>query len=441
LKQLLEWLGGENFDGIIVFDECHKAKNLVPCGSAKPTKTGLAVLELQEKLPNARIVYASATGASEPKNMAYMVRLGLWGPNTPFADFNDFIQSIEKRGVGAMEIVAMDMKLRGMYMARQLSFNGVSFSIEEIPLRPDYVQMYDNTVKLWVEMKENFQDALDLIDHDGKLRKTIWGQFWSSHQRFFKYLCMACKVPHVVELARKALKNKKCVVIGLQSTGEARTLEQLDECGEISDFISTARGVLQNLIEKYFPLIDHQTGRIKTNSSINPNPINTQTESNNNNTNTSQTNGGPKSKNSQRVNSILQRLSSYTNQTSQSTKTDLKKSNNKSNRKRRSSSMSSLNSNRSSGSSHRSSPSINSFKSDLESDENFDEDDNVVGNDEDDADELDDLFDTSFDDSDLDKLTDFDDDLLFEKNDNKKVRLEKTFFLNKIFYQRYLKSR
>jgi hypothetical protein len=148
LKQLLQWLGGDSFDGVIVFDECHKAKNLVPCGSAKPTKTGLAVLELQEKLPNARIVYASATGASEPKNMAYMVRLGLWGPSTPFADFNDFIQSIEKRGVGAMEIVAMDMKLRGMYIARQLSFSGVSFSIEEIPLRSNYVQMYDNAVKL-----------------------------------------------------------------------------------------------------------------------------------------------------------------------------------------------------------------------------------------------------------------------------------------------------
>ena len=30
-------------------------------------------------------------------------------------------------GVGAMEIVAMDMKLRGMYIARQLSFQGIEF--------------------------------------------------------------------------------------------------------------------------------------------------------------------------------------------------------------------------------------------------------------------------------------------------------------------------
>lgn len=148
LKQLVQWLGGEAFDGVIVFDECHKAKNLVPYGSARPTKTGLAVLELQERLPNARIVYASATGASEPKNMAYMVRLGMWGPQTPFRDFNEFIQSIEKRGVGAMEILAMDMKLRGMYMARQLSFSGVSFRIEEIPLDEDFVGIYNDAVRL-----------------------------------------------------------------------------------------------------------------------------------------------------------------------------------------------------------------------------------------------------------------------------------------------------
>ena len=52
------------------------------------------------------------------------------------------------RGVGAMEIVAMDMKLRGMYMARQLSFQGVSFKINEIPLSNDFIKMYNDAVKL-----------------------------------------------------------------------------------------------------------------------------------------------------------------------------------------------------------------------------------------------------------------------------------------------------
>lgn len=47
-----------------------------------------------------------------------------------------------------MEIVAMDMKLRGMYIARQLSFHGVAFKIEEVPLSPDFVLVYDNAVAL-----------------------------------------------------------------------------------------------------------------------------------------------------------------------------------------------------------------------------------------------------------------------------------------------------
>jgi hypothetical protein len=109
-------------------------------------------------------------------------------------------------------------------------------------------------------MKDKFQEAIELVDTEGKLKKTVWGQFWSSHQRFFKYLCMACKVPRVVDLAQKALRSNKCVVIGLQSTGEARTMEQLDEFGEINDFISTARGVLQNLVEKHFPSVENLSG-------------------------------------------------------------------------------------------------------------------------------------------------------------------------------------
>jgi len=56
----------------IVFDECHKAKNLCPVGSSKPTKTGLAVLELQNKLPKARVVYASATGEYLFKRYRYL---------------------------------------------------------------------------------------------------------------------------------------------------------------------------------------------------------------------------------------------------------------------------------------------------------------------------------------------------------------------------------
>lgn len=104
---------------------------------------------------------------------------------------------------------------------------------------------------------QKFTEAASLIDAESRMKKTMWGQFWSAHQRFFKYLCIASKVNHAVKVAREAIKYGKCVVIGLQSTGEARTLEQLErEDGELSDFVSTAKGVFQSLVEKHFPAPD-----------------------------------------------------------------------------------------------------------------------------------------------------------------------------------------
>uniref|UniRef100_A0A4W6DA32 Protein strawberry notch homolog 2 n=1 Tax=Lates calcarifer TaxID=8187 RepID=A0A4W6DA32_LATCA len=245
IKQILDWCKPD-FDGVIIFDECHKAKN------ATSTKMGKAVLDLQNKLPRARVVYASATGASEPKNMIYMSRLGIWGEGTPFRVFDDFLHAIEKRGVGAMEIVAMDMKVSGMYIARQLSFSGVSFRIEEIGLDSDFKLVYNKAAKLWAEALQVFMRAADELGLVS--RKSLWGQFWSSHQRFFKYLCIAAKVRCLVELAQKELEAGKCIVIGLQSTGESRTREVLDENdGHLDRFVSAAEGVFQSLVTKHFP--------------------------------------------------------------------------------------------------------------------------------------------------------------------------------------------
>lgn len=65
----------------------------------------------------------------------------------PGVDFGLFL-IFYYRGVGAMEIVAMDMKLRGMYIARQLSFHGVSFKIEDVPLTEKFRKAYDDSVEL-----------------------------------------------------------------------------------------------------------------------------------------------------------------------------------------------------------------------------------------------------------------------------------------------------
>ena len=47
-----------------------------------------------------------------------------------------------------MELVAMDMKQRGLYIARQLSFYGVAFHIDEVPLSREFIHMYNASVRL-----------------------------------------------------------------------------------------------------------------------------------------------------------------------------------------------------------------------------------------------------------------------------------------------------
>ena len=58
------------FDGLVLFDESHKAKNLLGGKGGAPSKVGQAVLELQRALPNARAFGLPATEVSEPRNMA-----------------------------------------------------------------------------------------------------------------------------------------------------------------------------------------------------------------------------------------------------------------------------------------------------------------------------------------------------------------------------------
>ncbi|KAG8126982.1 hypothetical protein E2320_022143 [Naja naja] len=61
-------------------------------------------------------------------------------------------------------------------------------------------------------------------------------------------------MPAILGLISARLAFPQCVVIGLQSTGEARTREVLDENeGHLNCFVSAAEGVFLSLIRKHFP--------------------------------------------------------------------------------------------------------------------------------------------------------------------------------------------
>lgn len=175
LDQIQRWLGPEP---IVIFDEAHKAKNALASGRGEPTQTGQTVIDLQdvEHNPEYRVVYSSATGATDVRNMAYMTRLGLWGPGTSFPEgFQQFLAEIDSGGVGAMEMVSRDMKSLGIYLSGSISFgadpqSGKCVEYRECVHRLTIAQrtMYNRAAAAWRLLAGRLQKGLIFIIAAGK---------------------------------------------------------------------------------------------------------------------------------------------------------------------------------------------------------------------------------------------------------------------------------
>lgn len=224
LAQLVAWCGGREFSGLLVFDESHKSKNFDVKKQENSTKMSQAVIAIQDQLPLARVVYASATGVTDVTNMAYASRVGLFGPGTSFESFRVFAESMEKRGVGALEMLALELKASGAYVSRGLSWSRCEFEHVVCGLPPDATHVYDSLAQWWRALRRALEYALGVVERLGATkgrRGMTWQRFWGSQLRFFKEVQTALKVPFVVQEAKRALRDDCVVVIGLQSTGEA----------------------------------------------------------------------------------------------------------------------------------------------------------------------------------------------------------------------------
>lgn len=102
LDHVVDWLSRDKTP-LIIFDECHRCKNALGAGNSKPSKTAITAMALQQRLPDARVVYASATGASTPENLAYMVRLGAFG----MSSFEEMLGTLKRSGLGSLELFSM----------------------------------------------------------------------------------------------------------------------------------------------------------------------------------------------------------------------------------------------------------------------------------------------------------------------------------------------
>ena len=240
LDQIVAWLAGSldeddrhAFDGAVIFDEAHAMANAAGSkgnrGEVKPSQQGRAGLRLQNALPDARIAYVSATGATTVPGLAYAGRLGLWAAGeTPFETRVEFVTAMEAGGVAAMEVVARDLKALGLYQARALSYDGVEVEILEHPLTPEQRRIYDAYAGAFKIIHRNIEEALKatgIVDGEDTLNRNAksaaLSAFEGAKQRFFGHLLTAMKCPSLIRAIEADLASGRSSVIQLVSTGEA----------------------------------------------------------------------------------------------------------------------------------------------------------------------------------------------------------------------------
>lgn len=277
IQQIVDWLGHE-FDGVIVFDEAHAMANAAggrtERGEQAASQQGRAGLRLQHALPNARVIYVSATGATTVQNLAYAERLGLWlGEDFPFATRSDFVSAIEDGGVAAMEVVARDLKALGLYSARSLSFDGVEYELLEHALTPEQVRIYDAYAGAFQVIHNNLAAAMqaaNITGSDGTLnaqaKSAARSAFENVKQRFFNHLITAMQTPTVIASIERDLADGHAAVVQIVSTGEALQERRLadiptDEWDDVQVDITPREYVLDYLahsfpVQLYEPFTD-----------------------------------------------------------------------------------------------------------------------------------------------------------------------------------------
>lgn len=235
-------------------------------GDVAASQQGRAGLRLQHALPDARVVYVSATGATTVHNLAYAQRLGLWGgEDFPFATRAEFVEAIEAGGVAAMEVLARDLRSLGFYTSRSLSYDGVEYELVEHQLSDEQRRIYDAYAGAFAVIHNNLDAAMEAANITGsegtlnrQAKSAARSAFESTKQRFFGHLLTSMKTPTLTRSIEADLEAGHAAVIQIVSTGEAlmeRRLAEIstDEWNDISVDV-TPREYVGSYLQHSFPV-------------------------------------------------------------------------------------------------------------------------------------------------------------------------------------------
>lgn len=217
---VLNWMVNTH-NTLLIFDEAHAAKN-------SSSKSGKMVVNIQRTLHNPRVVYSTATAASDIRQLHYIEKLGLWAGN-----HTTFTKTLEKYGSSAMEMCALQLKHTGKLVSRHLGFNGIQIELKTYVLNNSEVLKYDRLMSIWNNL--NVSCGIDTIN-------------------FYQQLITNFKVKATIREIQTSIERDEQVVIGLQTTGE-------------NSFKINNKSFLRDLMERH--------GADLTADDINKNPIDT----------------------------------------------------------------------------------------------------------------------------------------------------------------------
>ncbi|WP_162002737.1 strawberry notch-like NTP hydrolase domain-containing protein [Microvirga tunisiensis] len=287
LKQITDWVG-EDFDGVIVLDESQNMRNGLDSNKndggwgVATSLQGLAGIKLQNALPNARVVYCSATGATELDNLAYMVRLGLWGAGTSYAKPTDFFDDFGGAGLSGLEAITSHIKAAGQMVCRQLSLEGVRYEELIHPMSANDIELFDRYSNMLYEITSIARTCIEnAVPADEKGWKPTWRQVRTANggtyfgalyaqlsKRVIDTLIVSIKTHSLIEDIKKALARGEACVIQLQNTFEAELDRHLDS-GDIDASKLQAASELIRFVESLPEVLTNKEGfAIKKNGSM-----------------------------------------------------------------------------------------------------------------------------------------------------------------------------
>ena len=240
-------------------------KNDSETENTDPSATAQRGKLLVSLLPNARIVYASATGTTEIANLSYMERLGIWGRDKPFSNADAFIMEMARGGIASQEVVARDLKAKGLFLSRSLDFSDVVVRSLVHDLTPDQVQGYNDFANVWQQVR------LYLMDYQAAIRElqeeaseegdrvsakgvgVKWSQFYNKQQRFFGAMLATYKIQSVIPDMIQQVNAGKKVTIQVVNTFEANQKRQQQRAArrglDVADMEITAREILEEYLD------------------------------------------------------------------------------------------------------------------------------------------------------------------------------------------------